>query len=618
MSPESEHGPAGAAALQAAAGRAAPDSLVLTDLARHLKRGEPLRILGNAAVALATAIALRDTAAQPWLAAWLATMLACAAFNGWAAWRVWHRPMASENTTRRLRRVCCIEAVNGLLWMTAELLFLPDSDYAHRGLFMVLLSGLGAGVMQSLSAYLPALCLFFLPAVLGFAVAAAVSHGPYFAPALSLLLIWTAVNMNFARMMHRTLVDSLRNRHITHALASDLQVQRDHAVELSQARSRFLAAASHDLRQPVHALSLLVGALKQNPTAAQSSKIIGHLGSAVDAMGTMFNAMLDISKLDADLLQPNWQQIDLRALLERIARDQAVLATAKGLAFHCELPAGLALPVRTDPVLLERVLRNLLSNAVRYTSAGSVRIRARARHGQVDIVVADTGVGIPQARQADAFKEFVQLHRTQDLAEQGMGLGLAIVQRLAGLLQLRLRLRSRPGRGTLFTLRLPLIAAAALPAAALADEATDKASHDTTDTSPALGGLAAGDVVIVIDDSAEIQLAMSTLLSAWGYRVFTAASVAELMPPLMALDVTPRLLLCDFRLRDGDDGISAIAELREAFNADVPALLVTGDTAPDRLRQASASGLTLLHKPVMQEQLRHAIALAVPSAPVAV
>jgi len=573
----------------------------MADLARHLKRGEPLRILGNAGVAVAVALTMRDTAYLPWLAAWLAAMLTFAAFNGWAAWRVWHRPIASQNTARRLRRVCTVEAVNGLLWMTAELLFLPSADYGQRALFMVLLSGLGAGVMQSLSACLPALYLFILPPVLGFVVSAVTSHGPYFAPALTLLLIWTAVNLSFARMMHRTLVNSLRNHHIAQALASDLQVQRDRAVELSQARSRFLAAASHDLRQPVHALSLLAGALKQNPTSAQRSQIVGHLGSAVDAMGTMFDAMLDISKLDADLLQPDWQNVDLRGLLERIARDQAVLAGAKGLSFHCELPAGQALPVRTDPVLLERVLRNLLSNAIRYTSRGSVRIWARARCGHVEIVVADTGVGIPRARQADAFKEFVQLHQTQGLTEQGLGLGLAIVQRLCGLLQLRLRLRSRPGRGTLFTLRLPLVAADTLAPPAPA-------------AGPALGGLAAGDVVIVIDDSAEIQLAMSTLLSAWGYRVFAAASVAELMPPLMQLDVTPRLLLCDFSLRD-DDGIAAIAELREAFNTDVPALLVTGDTAPDRLRQASASGLPLLHKPVMQEQLRRAIALAVPFVP---
>lgn len=584
------------------------DALVLTDLARHLKRGEPLRILGNAGVALAATLAFFDSAPLPWLMGWLSVVLAHSAFNAWAAWRVWRRPTRSENAVRRMRTVCRVEAVNGLLWMAAELLFLPGSDYGHRGLLMVLLSGLGAGVMQSLCANLRALYLFFAPAVLGFALAGALSQGHYFLPAVTLLLVWVAVNLSFARMMHRTLVESLQNRHIAHALAADLAVQRDRAVELSQARSRFLAAASHDLRQPVHALSLLVGALHQGVSAEQSQKIIAHVGMAVDAMGTMFNALLDISKLDAELVHPEWQTADLSPLLARIAADQAALTTAKVLGFRSVCPVDTVLLVRTDPILLERVLRNLLSNAIRYTDQGMVEVRARRRGGRVEIAIADTGLGIPRERRSEIFQEFVQLHPSSAPAERGLGLGLSIVQRLSALLQLELRLRSRPGRGSVFTVLLPLADdRGAADASTAADVPADRPA--------APGGLKAGDVVVVIDDSQEIQLAMSTLLSAWGYRVFAAASVSELMPQMMALTVAPRLLLCDFRLRERDDGIGAIAELREAFNDDVPALLVTGDTGPERLRQAMASGLPLLHKPVTQAQLRHAIALAVPADP---
>lgn len=584
---------------------AVPEAMVLTDLARHLKRGEPLRILGNAGVAVAAALAFLDSAPLPWLLGWLSVMLAHSGFNAWAAWRVWHRPTRNENAVRRMGRVCLVEAVNGLLWMAAELLFLPGSDYGHRGLLMVLLSGLGAGVMQSLCANLRALYLFFAPPVAGFVLAGALSHGLYFVPAVALLLVWVAVNLSFARMMHRTLVQSLQNRHIAHALALDLAVQRDRALELSQARSRFLAAASHDLRQPVHALSLLVGALHQGVSAEQSQTIIAHVGTAVDAMGTMFNALLDISKLDAELVHPAWQSTDLRPLLARIAADQEALTCAKGLGFRCELPLDGALPVRTDPILLERVLRNLLSNAIRYTEQGGVQVRARRRGGRIEVAIVDSGLGIPRERRAEVFQEFVQLHPSSAPAERGLGLGLSIVQRLSALLQLELRLRSRPGRGSVFTVLLPLVEGVGLTRGveALAD-------HQAT-----LGGLKPGDVVVVIDDSAEIQMAMSTLLSAWGYRVFASASVAELMPQMMQLTVAPRLLLCDFRLRDREDGIAAIAELREAFNDEVPALLVTGDTGPERLRQAIASGLPLLHKPVSQAQLRQAIALAVPAEP---
>ncbi|MDT9001953.1 hybrid sensor histidine kinase/response regulator [Paucibacter sp. APW11] len=469
---------------------------------------------------------------------------------------------------------------------------------------MVLMSGLGAGVMQSLSAHLPALYVFFGPTVLGFAVAGSMAQGQYFVVALALLLVWVAVNLSFARQMHRTLVESLHNRHIANALAVDLEVQRDRALELGRSRSRFLAAASHDLRQPVHALSLFVGALGHNPSKEQAQQILRQVGSALDAMGAMFNAMLDISKLDADLLQPDWQTLDLQALLERVAADQALLAASKGLVFRCDLPPAQRSTVCCDPVLLERIVRNLLSNALRYTVAGAVLLRLRVRRGRAEIVVADTGVGIPRERRQQVFEEFVQLPHPEREREQGLGLGLAIVKRLVSLLGLRLLLRSRPGRGTVFTLWLPL--ADAPTGSPHMPEASDQPPPQ----------LAEGDVVIVVDDSADIRLAMSALLSAWGCQVFAAANVRELMPQLMRLAAPPRLLLCDYRLGEGDSGIAAIEQLRDAFNQDIPAVLVTGDTAPAPLREAVASGLPLLHKPVTQGQLREAMerAIAMPAA----
>jgi CheY-like chemotaxis protein len=191
------------------------------------------------------------------------------------------------------------------------------------------------------------------------------------------------------------------------------------------------------------------------------------------------------------------------------------------------------------------------------------------------------------------------LHNDGHESEQGLGLGLAIVRRLVSLLGLRLVLRSRPGRGTVFALHLPLVNEpwpSAVPA--LADLVSG-----TTST-----GLCAGDVVIVIDDNAAIQVAMQALLSAWGCRVYAAASPNALMPQLMGLHAAPALLLCDSGLHDGKGGITAIAEIREAFNLDVPAILISGDTGPERLREAMASGLPLLHKPVTQVHLREAIA----------
>lgn len=537
---------------------------------------------------------------------WLAAMWTAVAFNARSTWRSQHEKSTVDNAAFRLRASCRVEGLYGVLWMLAEVIILPGSDYAHRALMLVLISGLTAGVIQSLSAHLPALFLFTLPLVLGFVLGTQFHNGPYFYAALSLLMIWLTVNLNIARLMNRTLVESLQNHHGASALAADLQVQRDSAVKLSRMRSNFLAAASHDLRQPVHALSLLVGALKQSPSVEHSRELLGHVGSAVDAMSAMFNSLLDISKLDAGLLQPHWQWVDLQPLLARLALDQGLAASAKGLSFHCDTPVNVGMRVRTDPILLERVLRNLLTNAIRYTVSGSVRLTGRVRHGRVEISIADTGVGIARHRRAEAFEDFTQLHEPEGHAEQGLGLGLAIVQRLSGLLELKLRLRSRPGFGTIFTLHLPLV-----ERRVATNPVAGSPSIQTQDRRVP-SGLNTGDVVIVLDASAEIQRAMGALLSAWGYRVFAAASVRELLPQVMHLQAAPRLLLSDLRLRDGDDGIAAIAELRDAFNSDLPALLVTGETAPERLRLALASQLPLLQKPVTQQQLLEAIQQAVP------
>lgn len=614
-------------------------ALVVADIARHLRAGEPLRIAGNAAMAITVAVLFQDATHPHWLGTWLGVMLAHSAYNGWAAWRTGRQPALAASdaarAARRLRAVTRIEAINGSLWMAAELLLLPGSDYPHRGLLMVLLSGLGAGVMQSLSAHLPALLAFFVPSVLGFFVAGLFGRGAYFGVALALLLVWVAVNLNFARLMHRTLIDSLRNRHAAAALAADLQVEKDRAVELSQSRSRFLAAASHDLRQPVHALSLFVAALSQQPPAAEAQRLLGHMRATVDSMSSLFNALLDLSKLDAALVRPDWASVPLQPLLARVAAEHSTVAAALGLGFGMTIqgPAGLA--VHTDPVLLERILRNLLSNALRYTPQGEVRLHARLRDGAVLLRVGDTGRGIPAAQREAVFHEFVQLRNSPAMPSQpagltgqtgpaepeahhpphepdaGLGLGLAFVRRLSELLGLRLSLRSRPGRGTVFSVRLPL-AASDGPGATL----TPLLAHTSPQSPTAPASLQPGDVVLLIDDALRVRQAMTALLTGWGCQVLSAGSLAELAPQLMALNTLPRLIVCDTRLRSGASGLATIAQLQGDFNEPVPAILITGDTAPERLREALASGLVVLHKPVVSPQaLQDAIAMALSARP---
>ena len=599
-------------------------ALVRLDVAQRLRSNDLSLTAGNFVLALLVAASLHKAAPTAWVACWLGLQLVNLAFHLWLGLRWLRSPLTITNAPIWLRRVTRTSAINGLLWLLAVQIFWPGGSDAQRLLLWAWMIGISATALHSLHAYLPAYVAIVGPALLGL-VLAVLLHGAIDGWAiLAVLLLGSTMSFHFAASLQRLLWDSLRQAHQLTHLSESLKQEKDLAVKLSQSRSRFLAAASHDLRQPVHALSLFVGALKQNPSPAQSAQILQHVSSAVDAMGSMFNALLDISKLDAEQLQPQWQTVDLRALLSRIAADHSLQAQAKGLRFVCELPPGerpqaddlrrpppegvkkgrggpslsweasqSSLMVRSDPALLERVLRNLLSNALRYTTQGGVLLRARRRHGRVELLVADSGVGIARARRAEVFDEFVQLHSSG----QGLGLGLAIVQRLSGLLRLGLRLRSRPGRGSVFTLILEPL-----------EENNDE--RPTEAPASAAQPQLQGEMVIVLDESAEIRLAMSTLLSAWGLGVVSAASVAELMPQLMSVSATPRLLLCDYSLAAGESGSDAIARLRELFNSDIPALLLSGDTCPERGREALEQGLTLLHKPLTQAQLRAAVSEA--------
>jgi len=577
-------------------------ALVTEDVARRLRANDISLTLSNLLSVLFTAAVFHDAAPLTWLLFWLGLQVVSTVFHLYIGLRWRRRKLTAANAPEWLRVVTRTSAINGLLWMLIVQIVWPGCSEAQRMVALVSMMGVSSMALHSLHGHLPAYFWMSGLCMAGMVMALLWSGGLAHWSLVVMLVLYFLVLTRFASLLHRMLIDTLRKGRQMVELTDKLQVEKDRAVNLSKSRSRFLAAASHDLRQPVHALSLFVGALHQDQSKEQSGVILQHVGTAVDTMGAMFDALLDISKLDADLLRPNRQVVDLRPMLARIGAEHAELASAKGLGFRINASnkSGRArMLVMTDPVLLERVLRNLLSNAIRYTAQGGVLIRMRARSERVELVVADTGVGMPKHRREEAFEEFVQLHDAGHDPQQGLGLGLSIVRRLVGLLGLRLVLRSRPGRGTVFSLHLQLVDD---PGPSVVPAPVDQVPG-TTST-----GLRAGDIVIVIDDNAAIQVAMQALLSAWGCQVYAAANPAALMPQLMNLHAAPALLLCDASLRDGESGITAIDEIREAFNLDVPAILISGDTGPERLREAVASGLPLLHKPVTQAHLREAIA----------
>jgi CheY-like chemotaxis protein len=373
-------------------------------------------------------------------------------------------------------------------------------------------------------------------------------------------------------------------------MAQDLRRQKEIAEQANLAKSTFLAAASHDLRQPIHALGLFVGALRGIAMSSEGQRLVEQIEASTEAMDGLFSALLDISRLDAGIVEVHRRPFAITPFVTRLCGDYEQEAQAKGLSFVCR--PGDAI-VESDPLLMERVLRNLISNAIRHTQTGRVALLCRQRGAKLSIQVWDTGPGIPPDQQERIFQEYYQLGNPERDRAKGLGLGLAIVRRLTQLLDCPLTLCSRPGRGSCFAVTLPL-------ANSFAVEAAPSVKDDE------LGALATG-LVVVIDDEVAIREAMATLLGGWGHTVIAAGSGDDAINRLANCTVSPDLIISDYRLRNGETGAEVIERLRSEYNDAIPAMLITGDTAPDRLAEAQASGLLLLHKPVSNSRLRAAI-----------
>lgn len=390
----------------------------------------------------------------------------------------------------------------------------------------------------------------------------------------------------YAHRAHGVFVESYRIRLERIALNAQLREALGEAEMANRAKTRFLASASHDLRQPIHALSLFSGSLLMRPLDARSTGIARQIDRAVQTLGSQLDALLDISRLDAGVVQAKLQGVDLAVLFDQIRSQFAAQAQAKGLIFGAE---GRHLPcVHSDSALLTRVLGNLVSNAIKYTAHGRVDLTAESDAHRCTIVVRDTGSGIPEAERDRVFEEFYQLDNPERDREKGLGLGLSIVRRLCVLLNVPLRLQSVDGEGCEFSIELPLASAMEIPMPEKEKDVTAGAAMR----------------VLVIDDEEQVRIGMQTLLEEMGFKVSVASSTEAAMED--SVQFQPEVVLADFRLRGTDNGIRAIRALRQRWPR-LPALLISGDTAPERLREARESGLELLHKPLRPTELRESI-----------
>lgn len=359
-----------------------------------------------------------------------------------------------------------------------------------------------------------------------------------------------------------------------------------------RAQNRFMAAASHDLRQPLHALGLYLSALKRHVNSDQGQVILTNIHRSTEALNQLLNSMLDLSKLDAGVVDVNHGHLRLDGVFDHL--HQMFLPEANQRELALEIPYS-GLCIYTDQVLLERILGNLVGNALNYTEKGKVSVHATVEGSEACIYVTDTGPGIPEHEQEAIFNEYYQLQNSERDRSKGLGLGLSIVKRLTRLLNIELSIYSIPDKGTQFKLKLPL---------------GDKNQCNgplTRQKSAVDDKNFSGLSILVIDDEHDVRDGMHTLLEQYNCTVVMADSSDHALNYIATNEWVPDLIIADYRLRDEKTGDTAIELVREEVNMDVPAMIITGDTSPARLREATASGFPLLHKPVIAEELIKAI-----------
>ena len=378
------------------------------------------------------------------------------------------------------------------------------------------------------------------------------------------------------------------------------EAARREAEIANRAKTQFFTAASHDLRQPLHAMGLFAEALRQRVHEPEVAQLVNSINESVDALEGLFSELLDITRIDSGVIEVHPQHFQVGDILRKLRLHFEPSAFEKGLSLRLR---GGGRAVFADPLLVERVLRNLVSNAIRYTNDGTVLVGCRQRGDRVLLQVWDTGLGIRLDEQARIFDEFYQVPNTPKVSpdqRKGLGLGLAIVKRLADLMEAKLTLRSTPGRGTVFTLELPL-GRAPRPSALLS----------VPGGKGPLGITLAGRRIVVVEDEPAVRAGLEVLLAGWGAQIDAFESVAasrawaERSDPAV---VKPDLLIVDYRLEEGLNGVDAITALRARFGAAIPAILVTGSTMTGHDKEAHDHNFHLLIKPVVPNKLRAMIA----------
>jgi signal transduction histidine kinase/CheY-like chemotaxis protein len=492
--------------------------------------------------------------------------------------------------------------ISGMLWGAASFLFFVPGSPVHQAFLMAMVVSVTSAALLLIGAHLQSFYAFILPAMGPLVVRNLVEGTPDNLTLAFIALVVTIALISFGRTYNRILIESLRNRFENEAMMKRFALQNEElerarqiaeaakaqAEAANRSRTQFFAAANHDLRQPLHAMGLLAGSLAEKVKDPEVIALTNTISASMEALEGLFNELLDMSRLDSGTIVPKPVHFSIRQLFEKLRLEFEAEAGAKDLSLRFHARNGFLF---SDPVLIERILRNLISNAIRYTASGGVLVSCRMRRGQLWLEVWDTGPGIPEDQRERIFEEFVQLANPERDRRKGLGLGLSIVKRLCTLLGHELAMASRPGWGSVFRFQVPPGREASIVRRQPVEPVTEPSQLS-------------GKTVMVVDDDVEIQAGMTSLLAGWGMNVLGYATVDEARNAAVAMALPPDLVIADYRLPGGANGLDAIDSIRERFGRDIPAILITGSANPQLVSIAQEKGFHYLLKPVMPAKLR--------------
>jgi signal transduction histidine kinase/CheY-like chemotaxis protein len=559
-------------------------------------------------LAAVTFIALFKDAVSPWiLGGWALVFAAVMAARGWTVWSYRRASPADDAASVQWLRAWNLGTLSsGALWGAAGWLFYGHGEPLHQLAMVLVIYAFCVGSTPLLgwqrSIFFAYIGLSLVPTIARVILVGGPGMLGLAAVAVLILAMTVRLGRNYRDSFGELVELKARAQRLAEQLRAETAVAeaaRREAELANRAKTQFFAAASHDLRQPLHALGLFAEALRQKTRDDETMQLINSINSSVDALDGLFSELMDITKIDTGGVEPRPTDFQLDEVFRKIRLHFEPIAFEKGLLLHVR---GGHRHAYADPLLVERIVRNLVSNAIRYTADGGVLVCARTRGGRLLLQVWDTGVGIREADRERVFDEFVQVHETGTAPEphqrKGLGLGLAIVRRLSALMNAPLTLRSVAGKGSVFSLEVP--AGRPRPAAALAPR-----------SSAPLGLTLDRRLVVMIEDDPAVQSGLEVLLKSWGASVISFDSLQACRQWAQAAEPTmlqPDLVIADYRLESGHTGVEAIRALRGMLDKPIPAIVVTGSVLSNHDREAAEHDFHLLLKPVVPGKLRAMIA----------